>query len=123
MTQANLRIKASLEKMTRLGDVESEALERAGREPTTSSEQFRERNGFDPGFLDGWKIDLPMPAGNVRREVGELRRGGTGAELKYQNFSVIMSKSRWLLSTRTRHRPTPGGNSGYFGKRTDLANS
>lgn len=97
MATADLNQKASLEKMERLGDIiqarlDAGSLERAGKEPTTHSTAFDGRNGYEPKFLDGWEILLPMPAGDMR----ELRRGGTGVELKYRNFSVIMSASRRL---------------------------
>lgn len=72
----------------------TESLEKAGREPTTSSEAFEDRNGYDPDFLDGWS--LPIPLLKKKSDMRELRRGGTGVELKYQNFSVIMSVSKRL---------------------------
>jgi endonuclease G len=104
MATANLKEKASYGLMQRLGDlvkqrIESEmtaAAERAGREPTTGAEAFEDRNGYIPDFLDGWEIPLPLAAGDTAEDMLELKRGGTGVELKYENFSVIMSKSRRL---------------------------
>ncbi len=104
MATANLNLKANLSSMTRIGDILSstvnaemvEALERAGHEPTTNSEAFEDRNGYEPNFLDGWNIEMPKLTGEMKNDMRELRRGGTGVELKYQNFSVIMSKSRHL---------------------------
>lgn len=90
--KADLKRTATLQNMVRLVPGELEALEKAGKEPTTSPEELEGRNGYEPDFLDGWRIPLPQPAGDVRM----LRRGGEGSELKYKNFSVIMSKSRRL---------------------------
>lgn len=84
--------KNTLADMVRLGHNLSDSLEKAGREPTTSPDQLTGRNGYNADFLEGWHIALPQPAGDIR----PLRRGGPGAELKYQNFSVIMSASRRL---------------------------
>ena len=71
-----------------------EALERAGKEPTTNSEALENRNGYNADFLDGWHIPLPTLVNGQAKEIRQLRRGGEGAELKYQNFSVVMSASR-----------------------------
>ena len=86
----DLNRKATLEGMTRLRDQGSVEVEKAGKEPTTSADEFDGRNGYNPKFLDGWRIGLPLPPGDMR----ELRRGGQGVELKYQHFSVVMSVSR-----------------------------
>jgi len=104
MPTANLNLKASLSSMKRIGDivaekaniVMTESLERAGHEPTTNAEAFEDRNGYENDFLDGWKIKLPELKGEAKSDMRKLRRGGTGVELKYQNFSVIMSVSRRL---------------------------
>ena len=104
MATANLQLKASFVGMQRLGDIVSnqflrertEALERAGHEPTTGSEAFEGRNGYTPDFLDGWGIPMPQLKEEFKDDMRELRRGGTGVELKYQNFSVIMSVTRKL---------------------------
>ncbi|HEX8285927.1 MAG TPA: DNA/RNA non-specific endonuclease [Pyrinomonadaceae bacterium] len=90
MPKADLSRKAALEAMSRIGEDQLEAPERPGREPTTPAESFDGRNGYEADFLDGWEIPLPTATEDMRR----LRRGGNGVELKYQNFSVIMSASR-----------------------------
>ncbi len=69
--------------------VESMELEAAG-DGETSARALANRKGYDPKFIPGWRIRLPQPSGDMR----QLRRGGTGTELKYQHFSVIMSASR-----------------------------
>jgi endonuclease G len=97
MATANLTKKADLRQMERLGDNVRRvlvSLEKAGRESTTGSEAFANRNGYDDNFLDGWKIPMPIPKGSGMDDIRHLRRGGTGFELKYRNFSVIMSASR-----------------------------
>lgn len=69
-------------------------LEAAGLEAPgdgfTDAESLRGRKGYDPRALPGWEVPLPRPAGDMRA----LRRGGSGFELKYEHFSVIMSASR-----------------------------
>jgi endonuclease G, mitochondrial len=64
-------------------------LEAAG-DGETNAADLADRRGYNPRFLPGWEIELPMPS----RDMRELRRGGSGVELKYQHFSVIMSKER-----------------------------
>lgn len=92
MAKADLSRKATLDTMTRLVEPGLlEGLEAAGREPTTPSEVFDGRNGYNSEFLDGWVI--PLPTGPDMRAI---RRGGNGVELRYRNFSVIMSASRRL---------------------------
>jgi endonuclease G len=39
---------------------------------------------------------LPLATGNKESDMQKLRRGGEGVELKYRNFSVVMSASRRL---------------------------
>ncbi len=68
---------------------ESMELEAAG-DGETSPRELANRKGYDPNFLSDWHVPLPQPSGDMRT----LRRGGTGTELKYQHFSVIMSASR-----------------------------
>jgi endonuclease G len=70
--------------------------EAPGHEPTTSAELFDGRNGYDPGFLNGWEIPLPKGIADREADMRRLRRGGTGFELTYRNFSVIMSVERRL---------------------------
>jgi endonuclease G len=93
---ADLNKKATFDQMMLLGGTEFAERERAGSEPTTPAEEFEGRNGYDPGFLSGWEIPLPRPTGARAQDVRPLRRGGDGSELKYQNFSVIISASRRL---------------------------
>jgi len=96
MAQADLTRKATLTSMVRLDQDGQGEVEAPGREPTTPAEVFAGRNGYAHGFLDGWEIALPRPIGQREHDVRELKRGGIGSELKYRNFSVIMSASRRL---------------------------
>jgi len=91
---ADLHLKAALENMSRLSNEDS--LERPGHEPETPAEEFEGRNGYVTQFLNGWEIALPLAVGERERDMRRLRRGGAGVELKYRNFSVIMSASRRL---------------------------
>jgi endonuclease G len=90
--KADLSKKSTLASMVRL--VSPEDLERAGREPTTTADELEGRAGYSREFLEGWSIELPKPTGAAADDVRRLRRGGNGTELKYENFSVIMSTSR-----------------------------
>lgn len=92
--RADLKKTASLADMERLGDWDLSLFERPGEEPTTPPEEFTDRNGYERSFLEGWPIELPLPGGEAAADMREMRRGGRGVELKYQNFSVVMSKSR-----------------------------
>ncbi len=97
---ANTQFKASFTGMKRLADMQKdefrqetlEMLEQAGSEPTSDANSFSNRNGYDPDFLE--RLNVPLPLRLDGTDMRELRRGGTGVELKYQNFSVVMSSSR-----------------------------
>ena len=97
---ANTQFKATFNGMKRLADMQREqiqletleTLEKAGSEPTSDANSFSNRNGYDPDFLNGLSVPLPLRADGT--DMRELRRGGTGVELKYQNFSIVMSASR-----------------------------
>lgn len=91
---ADLSQKATLESMVRLGERGTAVLERPGDETTTRAEAFAGRNGYDPEFLNGWPVPMPLGTGAAARDMRKLRRGGSGVVLKYRNFSVVMSKSR-----------------------------
>ena len=96
MTAADLSRKATLETMVRLGDHALGTLEAPGEEPTTAADAFAGRKGYNRTFLDGWEIPLPLAIGPAAGDMRALRRGGSGVELKYQHFSVVMSASRRL---------------------------
>lgn len=91
MPKADLSKKASLAKMEKLGSIH-EIVEAPGKEPTTTADEFFDRKGYDAAFLDGWSIPIPKVTGSQKNDVRELKGGGT--ELKYQHFSVLMSKQR-----------------------------
>jgi len=89
--------KVGIQQMVHLGQyrgstrLESMEIEAAGDGETFAS-ALSDREGYAPDFLEGWSVDLPQPDTDMR----SLRRGGSGHELRYQHFSVIMSKSRRL---------------------------
>jgi endonuclease G len=93
---ADLRRTATLESMVRLTGFDLGLPEAAGLEPTTDPARLAGRNGYQRAFLDGWKIPLPLGIGPAAKDMRKLRRGGRGVELKYRNFSVVMSASRRL---------------------------
>ena len=90
---ANLDRTATFDAMTLLAASEPDGVEEAG-DGVTHSQDFEGRNGFDPSFLPGWRIDLPSLTGLRADDVCELRGGGT--ELTYRNFSTLQSESRRL---------------------------
>lgn len=101
MPTADLSRRATLDTMVRLGGALGEA-DAPGSESTTPAASFRYRKGYNPAFLSGWVIPLPLGMGAAADDMRRLRRGGRGVELKYRNFSVIMSASRRLpLMTAT----------------------
>lgn len=56
---------------------------------------YHDREGYVPGFLgDGFSVDLP----EVEREADDVltfeAEGGSQSELRYEHFSVVMSRSR-----------------------------
>lgn len=59
---------------------------------------YGNRDGFQPGFLDGEAIDLAAIIAPRAAEVAPLRDGRQGAEAKldYQHFSLLMSAERRL---------------------------
>jgi endonuclease G len=64
--------------------------------PVTKPEALADREGYQPSFLDGWKIALPEPVGAKADDALKLRRGGKGHELKYLHFSTVQSASRHM---------------------------
>jgi endonuclease G len=60
----------------------------------TKPETLADREGYRPAFLGDWTIPLPVPQGELKRDVRDLRRGGKGWELKYEHFSTCQSISR-----------------------------
>ncbi len=100
MAIADLTKTAALDRMVRLTGTENglltDGLEAPGSEPTTPAERFEGRNGYNPAFLPGWNITLPVATGAAAQDVRQLRDGSGSVELTYQNFSVVMSASRRL---------------------------
>lgn len=91
MIKADLSKTAVLSKMHKLGTIHT-ITEAPGREPTTTADEFFGRKGYDPDFLEGWPIPLPKVEGERKDDVRIIKGGGT--ELKYEHFSVVMSKER-----------------------------
>lgn len=59
-----------------------------------SLEWYSGSKGYDPEFL-GPRVDLPAFPAKRRKDIVRLK-DGSGYELKYTHFSVVMSKSRQL---------------------------
>jgi endonuclease G len=100
MAVADLARTATLSTMERLAAPEQPSL-LAGAPaiagpPTTPAQTFKGRPGFNGAFLNGWPMPLPRATGKAAVDMRSLRRGGRGVELKYRNFSVIVSASRRL---------------------------
>lgn len=59
-----------------------------------SSEKFDGAQGYRPNFLgDDYPIALPRMTSEVKRELAKLK-GSTETELKYANYSLMMSRER-----------------------------
>jgi endonuclease G len=58
------------------------------------AEDYRDRVGYQPGFLDDMTVDLP----SVERAADDVLdfqlNGKSDAELRYEHYSVVMSRSR-----------------------------
>jgi endonuclease G len=77
-------------------------------------EDYADRPGYDPGFL-GADVAVPLPALSAELEDDLLTYeldGATEAELRYQHFSVLMSRSRrlcYLSAVNIDGRQSRGG--------------
>jgi len=69
------------------------ALESLERERLHDDAYFRDRRGFDADFLDAIRVPMPRCVGRTAGDEAPLKSGG-GHELRYGNFSVVMSMSR-----------------------------
>ena len=56
---------------------------------------YKNRNGYDPKFLEKEAIPLPIIPDNLINDIIKLKNSDE-IELKYTNFSIVMSKSRGL---------------------------
>ena len=56
---------------------------------------YKNRNGYDPNFLEKEGIPLPIIPDNLINDIIKLKNSNE-IELKYTNFSIVMSKSRGL---------------------------
>jgi endonuclease G len=95
MEAVNLNHKASFSTMKRLGTIINGELETLEGNPVSNPTKFEGRQGYDPNFLTGWKINLPKAIGTKEKDMLKLR-DVEDVELKYMHFSIIMSKSRKL---------------------------
>lgn len=91
-----------LRQMRTLAELAGEAQEilramgRQERVPAPRTVQdYRGRKGYSAAFLDRFGVPFPQLTGPRRQDAAPLLNGG-GSELKYQHFSVVMSKSRRL---------------------------
>lgn len=101
MTTANLSLKADYSKIKpiRVYREESGVVEAAER--TSPPENFSDREGYDPDFIEGWSVPFPLATGITKKDMAKLK-GSNEVELKYQHFSIVMSKRRKLpMATAT----------------------
>lgn len=99
-TRGQVLIQTELTQMKSLGElaaVKTDLLEsvESRSENVTPSQSFRNRSGYKEDFLEDFTVPLPVPAEKIRVDVAPLK-DGSGTVLKYEHFSVIMSKSRRL---------------------------
>ncbi len=65
----------------------------------SESDDYSDREGFDPDFLDGIRVPLPELGPGIVEDAAELLASVPGTnphELKYHHFSVVMNKRRRL---------------------------
>ncbi|MCS3476097.1 DNA/RNA endonuclease G (NUC1)/V8-like Glu-specific endopeptidase [Bradyrhizobium elkanii] len=69
----------------------------SGAEKLPIDRDYTNRDGYDPKFISGLNLPLPLPVGKLAKQVAPLRPGEPKAELgelKYQHFSIKMNKSK-----------------------------
>lgn len=72
----------------------AEGAPEAAADRTTPAGALAGRNGYDPGFL-GAGLEVPLPRLSAAHEADLARPDdGGGAELRYRNFSVLVSAGR-----------------------------
>jgi endonuclease G len=62
-------------------------------------DDFSNRKGYDPRFIPGENLPLPELSASLKKQIAPLRAGEPNAdegELKYEHFSLKMSKSKHL---------------------------
>ena len=91
-----------LSQMKTLAELAGEArsilrdMERIERAPVLKkAQEYNGRTGYLPGFLEDFGVPVPQPTGVRHCDIAPLL-DGSGTELKYEHFSVVMSKSRRL---------------------------
>ncbi|MGE3154240.1 MAG: DNA/RNA non-specific endonuclease [Nitrospiraceae bacterium] len=91
-----------LEQMKTLGELTEQArailrdMEEADRAPIERTvHDYAGRTGYSAQFLHAFEVPHPTPTGVRARDVAPLL-SGSGTELKYEHFSVVISKSRRL---------------------------
>jgi hypothetical protein len=56
MEATTIHAPVKLKEMTKLGDLTPDVIEKPGTEPTIPAEEFEDRAGYDPAFLEGWQL-------------------------------------------------------------------
>lgn len=74
---------------------DSQIDDRDGGEARASAASFSDRNGYDPAFLGDGELAVPLPILSPQQAANVAKVGGK-AEIKYRNFSVVLSKPRRL---------------------------
>lgn len=69
--------------------------DRDGSEADRSASSFSDRNGYDPEFLGSGDMSVPPPILSPQQAANVVKVNGKG-EIKYRNFSVVLSKPRRL---------------------------
>jgi endonuclease G, mitochondrial len=105
--QRELRVVIPIEVTIRVGDAGAPAVAAAAAAPTKvlqrSAEKlqidtdYANRSGYDPAFVPGVNIPLPVPDTKLAKQIAPLRAGEPNAasgELKYEHFSIKLNKTR-----------------------------
>ena len=69
---------------------------RGADEARATPDSFRDRTGYDPGFLGDGDMRVPMPVLNPEQASLSVRTSDGSREIKYRHFSAVMSKPRRL---------------------------
>jgi endonuclease G, mitochondrial len=68
----------------------------SGDEARVTADSFRDRGGYRPTFLGDGDLSVPLPVLNPAQASQTVRTRAGEREIKYRNFSVVMSKPRRL---------------------------
>lgn len=73
----------------------------ARSEAVVLDQDYTNREGYDPAFITGVRLPIPVPTGDVKMQVLAVD-GDQGGELKYTHYSIVLNEpKRMALLTAT----------------------